>query len=154
MEHEIHPGARSAAKAGDRVKVHYTCKLEDGSVFATTRNKEAKEFIIGTTSVIPGLQSAVIGMTPGESKTVVIPPDQAYGPYHGEMTAALDRRMIPADVAVEVGVSLRVRHADGHESDVLVTAVDADRVTVDGNHPLAGKNLVMEVELIELAPGE
>lgn len=154
MQHEIPPGAVVAAKAGDRVKVHYTCKLEDGSVFATTRNKEAREFVIGTTAVIPGLQAAVIGMTPGERKTVVIPPEQAYGPYHGEMTAALDRSMIPADVAVEVGVCLRVQHADGHESDVLVIAVDGDRITVDGNHPLAGKNLVMEVELLDLAPDE
>lgn len=154
MQHETQPGAVTAAKAGDRVKVHYTCKLEDGSVFATTRNKEAKEFVIGTASVIPGLQSAVIGMTPGERKSVVIPPEQAYGPYHGEMTATLNRRMIPTDVAVEVGVSLRVRHADGHESDVLVTGVDGDQITVDGNHPLAGKNLVMEVELLGLAPDQ
>ena len=149
---ESDSGGRRTAKAGDRVRVHYVCRLADGSVFATTRNKEPKEFVIGTTAIIPGLQEAVIGMAPGEKKTVEIPPEKAYGPYHEEMTATIDRKLVPEGIEVEVGVSLRVKHADGHESDVFVTAVEEDRIRVDGNHPLAGKHLIMELELIELIP--
>ncbi len=146
------PGGARRAKAGDTVRVHYICRLADGSVFATTRNKQPKQFVIGTTSIIPGLQEAVIGMAPGEKKIVEIPPEKAYGPYHEEMTATIDRELIPEGVEVQVGVSLRVKHADGHESDVFVTAVEGDRIRVDGNHPLAGKRLIMELELVELIP--
>ncbi len=149
---ESDSGVRRTAKAGDRVRIHYVCRLADGSVFATTRNKEPKEFVIGTTAIIPGLQEAVIGMAPGDKKTVEIPPEKAYGPYHEEMTATIDRQMIPADLEIRVGVSLRVKHADGHESDVFVTAIEGNRVKLDGNHPLAGKRLIMELELVELIP--
>ncbi len=142
----------AAARAGDSVRIHYTCKLEDGSVFATTRNKEPLEFVLGNARIIAGLQEAVIGMRPGETRTVTVPPEKAYGPYHEEMTATLDRSLIPDELEVKPGVSLRVKHADGHESDVLVTAVSDESVRVDGNHPLAGKNLVLEIELLALTP--
>lgn len=144
--------ASATAKVGDTARVHYTCRLEDGSVFATTRNKDPLEFVIGKAQVIPGLQEAVVGMSPGETRTITVPPEKAYGPYHEEMTAILGRDMIPDQIDVKPGVSLRVKHADGHESDVLVTDISGENIRVDGNHPLAGKNLVMEIELIELTP--
>lgn len=138
------------AKPGDSVRIHYTCKLEDGSVFATSRNKEPIEFEIGSAEVIPGLQEAVVGMAEGDTKTTMVPPDKAYGPYHDEMTATIDRDMVPSDLKLENGVSLRVKHADGHESDAFVTGFNETTVDVDGNHPLAGKTLTLEIELLEL----
>lgn len=136
-------------KAGDKVRVHYTCRLEDGTVFATTRGKKAKEFLVGGATFIPGLQEAVVGMRPGERKTVSIPPEKAYGPYHKEMTAVLSRDLAPDDIELEIGRVIRVKHADGHESDVFITAITGESISVDGNHPLAGKRLEMEIEVIE-----
>lgn len=140
------------AKAGDTVRIHFTCRLEDGSVFATTREREPKEFVLGASAIIPGLQEAVVGMSPGGSKTVRIEPAMAYGPYHEEMTAWLDRSAVPAGLEIEAGRAIRVKHADGKESDAFVTEIDGERIKVDGNHPLAGKALVMDVELVEVLP--
>jgi len=153
MKKHSDPDAPLTAKAGDTARVHYSCRLEDGSVFATTEGKEPKEILIGTSQVIPGLQEALIGMSAGEQKIVTIPPEQAYGPYHEEMTATLDRSMVPADLKIEVGVAIKVKHEDGHESDVFVTKIGDDTIDVDGNHPLAGKRLTMVVELVEIIPG-
>ena len=136
-------------RVGDTVRVHYTCSLDDGTVFVSTRDSEPKEFLVGTTDVIPGLQDAVIGMGSGETKTVSIPPERAYGPYHQEMTAVIQKEMVPPELDLAPGVAIRVKHADGHESDVLVTAITEEGVAVDGNHPLAGKRLHMEIELVE-----
>ncbi len=150
MPPDSKPDVPNAAKIGDRVKVHYTCMLEDGSLFASTREKEPKEFVLGSADVILGLQDAVIGMKPGETKTVNVPPEKAYGPYHEEMTATLDRRMVPDHIALEIGAALRVKHADDHESDAFVTEISERTIKVDGNHPLAGKRLIMDVELVDL----
>ncbi|MCW5978112.1 MAG: peptidylprolyl isomerase [Bryobacteraceae bacterium] len=144
------PTAPRSVQPGDAVRIHYTCRLDDGTIFATTRHQEPLAFTVGHSPVIPGLQEAVVGLKPGETRTCVVPPERAYGPYHQEMTAVLARDMIPPDLAVEKGTSLRVRHADGHESDVLVTAVTETTVSVDGNHPLAGRNLTLEVELLSV----
>lgn len=138
------------AEPGDHVRIHYICRLDDGTVFATTYNKEPLEFVIGTTRIIPGLQEAVVGMRVGEKKTQVIPPEKAYGPYHEEMVATIDRSLIPPGLEVQVGTCLRVEHADGHLSDVIVTEVGTETITVDGNHPLAGKRLTMEIQLVGL----
>ncbi len=140
----------AVVKSGDTVKVNYTCRLDDESVFATTKGAEPVEFEVGSAQVILGLQEAVVGMAPGDTKTVAIPPPKAYGPYHEEMKATIDRAMIPKDVEIEVGVALRVKHADGHTSDAFVTEATGKTVSVDGNHPLAGKNLTMDVELLEI----
>jgi peptidylprolyl isomerase len=140
----------SNVKAGDTVKIHYTGKLEDGTVFATSRNDQPMEFTVGAAEIIPGLQEAVIGMSVGQTRTQLIPPERAYGPYHEQMTATLDRKMAPPELEIGVGVSLRVKHADGHESDVTVTELSETKMTVDGNHPLAGKNLLLEIELLDI----
>lgn len=138
------------AKMGDTVRVHYTCTLEDGSVFATTRGKEPLEFDVGEADVILGLQEAVVGMSPGDTKSVSIPPEKAYGPYHEEMTATIDRSAVPAHLEIEEGVSLRVQHADGHESDAFVTKLTDTTVELSGNHPLAGKKLTLDLELVDV----
>ena len=151
MKSKDNEDAMETAKAGDRVTFHYTCKLDDGSVFATTRGKEPLEFVIGNATIIPGLQEAVIGMCPGETKMVMVPPEKSYGPYHEEMTGKVDRSMVPKDLELELGICIRIQHGDGQESDAFVTEINDDTVSVDGNHPLAGKNLNMEIELLELS---
>lgn len=138
------------AKVGDTVRIHYECRLDDGSLFVSTRERDPLELVIGNAKIIPGLQDAIVGMSSGETKEITIPPNRAYGPYHEEMTAVIDRSMIPANVELEVGVAIRVKHSDGHESDAFVTKIDGDKISVDGNHPLAGKNLLMTVELVSL----
>jgi peptidylprolyl isomerase len=150
MELRTQSGPSNTVRPGDTVRIHYTCRLDDNSVFATTRNRAPLEFVVGESQIIPGLQEGVLGMKPGESKTFQIGPEKAFGPYHDEMTATLDRNLVPPDLYLEIGAPLRVKHSDGHESEVRVTAFNESSVTVDGNHPLAGKALTMEVELVEL----
>ncbi len=152
MKTHTHSDAAPVAKAGDTVRVHYTCRLEDGKLLDTSRGKEPLEFVIGTADIIPGLQEAVLGMCRGETKTVSIPPEKAYGPYFKEMTATIERHMVPEEVKLEPGIAIRVKHADGHESDAFVTAISDRTISVDGNHPLAGKTLSMDIELVELVP--
>ncbi len=140
----------SQAKKGDTVKVHYTGKLDDESVFDTSREREPLEFTIGSQQVIPGFEEAVEGMEPGETRTVKIPADQAYGPHHADMVVEVPREVFPADIEPEVGQFLQVRQADGQVFDVVVVAVNENTVTLDANHPLAGKDLTFEIELIEI----
>ncbi len=138
-----------AAKSGDHVKVHYTGKLEDGSVFDTSANREPLEFTIGRQEVIPGFENAVVGMNPGESKTETIPVDQAYGPRRDEMVITVDRKEIPPDIQLQVGQRLRMSQ-DGHDIIVTVAGITQDSVTLDANHPLAGQNLVFDIELVQV----
>jgi peptidylprolyl isomerase len=140
------------AQPGNAVRVHFVCKLADGSVFASTRERQPKAFVLGASEVIPGMQEAVVGMKTGESKTVTVPPERAYGPYHEAMTAWIERALVPADLKLEIGVSIRVKHANGKESDAFVTEIRDDKIKVDGNHPLAGKALTLELELVEISP--
>ncbi len=139
------------AKSGDTVKVHYTGKLEDGTVFDTSAERDPLEFTIGSGNVIPGFENAVIGMNPGETKTEKIPCEQAYGPRHDEMIQTIERTAIPADIPVEEGQRLQVSQPGGEPLVVTVTNVTDDSVTLDGNHMLAGKDLLFEIELVEIA---
>lgn len=147
------------AKKGDRVKVHYTGRLDDGSVFDSSECFEEEcgcasgplEFTIGEGRVIPGFEEAVISMEIGESRTVHIPVDDAYGPRMEEMVATLDRSEIPADIAPQVGQQLEVTIQDGHSIPVLVTEVTEASVTLDANHPLAGQSLNFDIRLLEIA---
>ncbi len=139
----------AAAKAGDRVKVHYTGKLPDGSVFDSSETREPLEFTIGEQEVIPGFENAVIGMAPGDSKTESIPVDQAYGPRRDDMVIAIDRKEIPEDVPLQVGQRLRMSQ-DGHQIIVTVAEVTEESATLDANHPLAGQDLVFEIQLVEI----
>jgi peptidylprolyl isomerase len=140
----------AAAKSGDRVKVHYTGKLEDGSVFDSSASREPLEFTIGGQEVIPGFENAVVGMNPGDSKTENIPVEQAYGPRRDDMVIRVDRKEIPEDISLQVGQRLRMNQ-EGHQIIVTVAQVTAEDVTLDANHPLAGQNLVFEIELVEIA---
>ncbi len=138
------------AKHGDTVKVHYTGKLEDGTVFDSSESREPLEFTIGEGKIIPGFERAVVGMSPGESKTEKVPADQAFGPYREELILEVDRQQIPADVKPEVGKRLQFRHANGRATQALVTDVSESKVTLDGNHPLARSDLIFNIQLLEI----
>lgn len=138
------------AKHGDTVKVHYTGKLEDGTVFDTSTKREPLQFTIGKSRIIPGFQEAVAGMEPGESKTTKIPADNAYGPYRKESVVVVDRRKFPADLKLEVGRQLEVIQANGRPRIVKVLDVSESSVTLDANHPLAGEDLSFNIHLVDI----
>ena len=141
----------AAAQNGDVVKVHYTGKLDDGTVFDSSVGREPLEFKLGDDQLIPGFEQAVIGMSVGESKTTKIPADEAYGPRRQEMVLVVGREEFPPDIDPQVGEVLRMRDFDGREFRVRVVEISEDSVTLDGNHPLAGQDLTFEIELVEIA---
>jgi len=138
------------AKKGDTVKVHYTGKLDDGTVFDSSVERDPLEFRIGEGQVLPGFEQAIEGMNPGQSRSVNIPADQAYGPYREEMVLEIEKDRFPPDLDPQVGQQLRVRQPDNNTVPVRVTEVSEATVTLDANHPLAGKDLTFEIELIEI----
>ena len=138
------------AKIGDTVKVHYTGKFGDGMVFDTSIDDEPLEFRIGESQVIPGFEEAVVGMNPGESKTVNIPVDKAYGPHRDDLVQVVDRKQLPTSLKPEIGQPLEGRQPDGEIVVATVIDVTESRVTLDANHPLAGKSLTFEIQLIEI----
>jgi len=139
------------AKNGDTVKVHYTGRLADGTVFDSSMDREPLQFTIGQGQIIPGFEQAVIGMNPGESKTATIPADEAYGPRLEEMVQTLDKSEFPADLDPKVGDQLQVHLAGGRTIRVTVTDISDSTVTLDANHPLAGKDLTFEIQLVEIS---
>lgn len=138
------------AKSGDTVKIHYTGKLDDGTVFDSSINRDPLEFTLDQGQVIPGFEQAVVGMSPGESKTQKIPVDQAYGPYREDMVIQVSKEMLPPDLQPEVGQQLQVQQPTGQAIPVIVTDVSNGQVTLDANHPLAGENLTFDIELVEI----
>lgn len=139
------------AKPGDTVKIHYTGRLEDGTVFDSSANREPLEFTLNGGQVIPGFEQAVLGMSPGESKTEKIPMDQAYGPHRPEMVLEVNREQMPPELQPEVGQQLQVQQPDGQAIPVFITEVTESTVTLDANHPLAGEDLTFDIELVEIA---
>jgi FKBP-type peptidyl-prolyl cis-trans isomerase 2 len=137
------------AKDGDRVRVHYTGKLEDGQVFDSSRDGEPLEFTVGAGEVIPGFDEAVRGMSVGEMKTVEIEPENAYGPRRESLVATIERARAQFPVEPQVGMRLALPLQDGNQLEVVVTEITDEQVTIDGNHPLAGEKLIFDVELIE-----
>ncbi len=139
------------AKNGDTVKVHYTGKLDDGTVFDTSQGQDPLQFTMGEGQLIPGFEQAVEGMAPGESKTVTIPSTEAYGPHREDMVMEIDRDQFPADQEPEVGQQYRVHQADGTPFIVTVTDVTDSNITLDANHPLAGQDLTFDIQLVDIA---
>ncbi len=141
----------SQAKDGDAVKVHYTGKLEDGSVFDSSKDRDPLEFKRGSHSVIVGFENGILGMEVGESKSITIPQEDGYGPTRDELVSTVERKVFDKrDIAPEIGKTLQIPQPDGRQYNVRITAVEDDSVTLDGNHPLAGKTLIFDVELIEV----
>ena len=138
------------AKDGDTVKVHYTGTLDDGTVFDTSVEREPLEFTLGEGKVIPGFEEAVKGMKVGLSKTVTIPVEKAYGPRLDDLVIAIERPQLPENLNPEVGQRLQMQQANGRLSVVIVTDVSEKTITVDANHPMAGKDLTFELKLVEV----
>jgi len=138
------------AKEGDTVKVHYTGKLKDKSIFDSSQDAEPLELTVGSGQVIPGFEKAVVGMEVGDSKTVEIAAAEAYGPYRNELVVEIEREQVPEDLPIEVGKPLILRQADAPPIRVMVTDISEQSVTLDANHPLAGEDLTFEVELVEI----
>jgi peptidylprolyl isomerase len=141
----------SQAKAGDKVKVHYTGKLEDGTVFDSSKDREPLEFNLGGGNVIPGFENGILGMEVGESKTLTIAPDQAYGQPNPDLVATVERKQFPDNIKPEVGLQLQMSQPNGQPLNVTITNIKGDSITLDANHPLAGKTLVFDIELVAVA---
>ena len=139
------------AQQGNTVKVHYQGKLEDGTVFDSSRGREPLEFTIGEGRVIAGFEEAVQGMRTGETKVSRVPADQAYGHRRDDLVLELPRTQIPDELDVEVGQQLTLQKQDGQPIPVVVADLDEENVTLDANHPLAGEDLTFELELVEIA---
>ncbi|MBT8048233.1 MAG: peptidylprolyl isomerase [Xanthomonadales bacterium] len=140
----------SQAKAGDSVKIHYTGTLDDGTQFDSSAGREPLAFELGSGQVIPGFDKAVDGMAVGESKTVNIPAEDAYGPHHEQMVQEVPRNALPDDLKPEEGMGLQAQGPDGQVMNLVVTSVEDETITVDGNHPLAGKALNFDIELVSI----
>jgi FKBP-type peptidyl-prolyl cis-trans isomerase 2 len=138
------------AKSGDTVRVQYTGKLNDGKVFDTSVDRDPLQLTIGEKRVIPAFEEAVIGMERGESKTVKIPVDEAYGQYHKELVQTVDRGLLPEGLEPKVGQRLTATHVNGETVSVTVADVSGASVTIDANHPLAGEDLTFDIELVEI----
>lgn len=137
------------AKQGDTVKVHVTGRLENGEVFDSTVKSEPLQFTIGDGNLISGFENAVVGMIPGEKKTAKVPPDQAFGPHQDGLVLKVDRKSIPPRIKPEVGMQLEMSRGDSEKIKVRITEVSESSVTVDANHPLAGKNLIFDLEFLD-----
>ena len=138
------------AKNGDTVRINYSGRLTDGTEFDTSAGREPLEFTLGEGQVIRGLEEHVQGMEPGTKDTVTIPSDAAYGPHRPEAVQTVDRAAVPDGIDLRVGTRLQARSADGGVLPITVIGVDESTVKVDANHPLAGKDLVFDVELLEI----
>jgi FKBP-type peptidyl-prolyl cis-trans isomerase 2 len=142
-------GGPTLARNGDTVKVHYTGKLADSTVFDTSVGSEPLEFTLGQGKVIAGFEQAVIGMRVGESKTVTIPADQAYGQYRDDLIIEIGRDQLSPNINPEVGMQLQSSQG-GSVSIVTIVEVTETTVKIDTNHPLAGQDLTFDIELVEI----
>jgi peptidylprolyl isomerase len=138
------------AKSGDTVRVHYTGRLDDGTVFDSSVARDPLELTIGSDRLIPGFEQAVVGMNLGESKTVEIPVDEAFGPYREELLTEVERSKLPMDIVPEVGQKLNMTDVGGRTTVVTVVEVSESSITIDTNHPLAGKDLTFDIELVQI----
>jgi peptidylprolyl isomerase len=141
------------AKKGDTVKIHYHGRLTDGSTFDSSAGREPLEFELGGGMVIPGFDNGVTGMTVGEKKTINIPAAEAYGEVNEEAFIEFPRNQFPEDMLPEVGMQLSMSNNMGQQFPVVITEVKEETVILDANHPLAGKDLIFDLELVEIKGG-
>jgi len=141
------------AKQGDTVQLHYMGKLQDGTIFDSSRERHPLQFTIGKGQVIAGFEQAVVGMKIGELKTARIPMEQAYGPHRDDMIVTMDRGKLPPGTNPKIGQRLEITQIDNQTSLVTVTEVTESTLTLDANHPLAGKELTFDLELVGIVEG-
>lgn len=137
-------------KKGDKVKVHYHGKLTSGTTFDSSEGREPLEFEVGGGMVIPGFDNGVTGMTVGEKKTIHIPADEAYGPKQEEMIMEFPKDRFPADMVPEIGMQLNMSNGSGQNFPVIIAEVKDEVVVLDANHPLAGEDLIFDLELVAI----
>ncbi|MBU0650585.1 peptidylprolyl isomerase [bacterium] len=140
----------SYASYGDTVKINYTGKLTDGTVFDSTLDKQPFEFKLGDGTVLPSVEEVIIGMTEGESKTTTISSDKAYGPHRDELVKVVERTQFPADFTPQVGLYLKVKQTNDKVAVVKIVDIKEDKVTLDANHPLSGKDLIFDIQLVDI----
>jgi peptidylprolyl isomerase len=140
-----------AAKAGDKLSLHYTGRLDDGTVFDSSAGRDPLEFTLGSGEVIVGLDRGVSGMQIGESREVIVPPEEAYGPRDEARVQSVPREAIPDHIPTEPGTQLSVQTPEGQTIPVVVGTVTDSHVELDANHPLAGQTLKFDVTLVEIA---
>lgn len=138
------------AKQGDTVRIHYTGTLTDGTQFDSSEGRDPLEFTLGAGQIIQGLENQVEGMEVGDKDDVTIPAEQAYGPRDPQNVQQVPRGSIPSEVDLQPGAQLQARTQDGNTVLLTVVETDEEKVTVDANHPLAGQDLVFNVELVEI----
>lgn len=138
-------------KKGDTVKVHYHGKLTDGTTFDSSAGRQPLEFEVGSGMVIPGFDNGVLGMSVGDKKTIEIPFMEAYGPVDQERILEFPKDRFPPDMVPEVGMQLAMHGPDGQQLPVTITEIKDDVIVLDANHALAGKDLVFDIEVVEIA---
>ena len=138
-------------KTGDTVRIHYTGTLNDGTPFDSSSGRDPLEFTVGSGQIIPGPEKAIPGMAVGEKKTVEVPAEDAYGAVQPEARQTVPRTEIPDHIPLELGTPLQVQTPTGQVVQVTVAEVSDSEVTLDANHPLAGKDLTFAIELVEIA---
>lgn len=136
------------AKKGDFVQVHYKGRLRDGSIFDSSEGREPLAFELGSGQMIPGFDAAVHGMAIGEAKETLIPADEAYGHRNDDMLISFDIREIPADLNPQIGQQLMLQQPDGSPLPVVVANITETEIVLDANHPLAGQDLIFDIELV------
>jgi peptidylprolyl isomerase len=141
----------SQAKDGDKVKVHYTARLENGNVVLTSRDHDPAEFIIGSEDILPRIEKGITGMKIGETKTFKVSPEEAYGSRLDDLVVEVKRCDFPQDITPAVGKQFKLKLQDGNQIGVTIIAIDKDNITLDANHPLAGETLFFELELVDIA---
>lgn len=140
----------STAQSGDTVLVHYHGRLPSGETFDSSAEREPLEFELGSGQVIVGFDNGVTGMAVGEKKTVEIPFADAYGPRNDNMVIEMPKERFPTDMEIELGMPLMMSDGQGQQLQVAVTSIQETTVTLDANHPLAGKDLIFDLELVEI----
>ena len=136
-------------KKGGTISVHYTGKFEDGEMFDSSEGQSPLIFTVGAGQLIPGFDKAVIDMNPGDKKTVTIPPAEGYGERSEELMVEFPRNSVPEEMELEVGMQVQLRDKDGNPAPAVVTAFNDESVSLDVNHPLAGKTLIFDIEVVE-----
>jgi len=144
----------SLVKENDTVKVHYTGKLADGQVFDSSEGKDPIEFTLGQGQLIPGFEKGLINMKLNEKKTINIPKDEAYGDSREDLIQEVQKSELPEEIKPEVGMGLVSKSQDGREMNLVVAEVKEESIVVDGNHPLAGKDLIFDLEVVEIKETE
>ena len=138
------------ATVGDTVRVHYEGFLEDGNLFGSSRNSEPLEFTIGERTLIPAFETAVVGMEEGDTKSVSVAPEDAFGERREELVRTIDKEQLPSHIDPQIGKVLEIRAEEGENVRAQITDVTEDRLTIDANHPLAGRRVTFEIELVEI----